>query len=175
MTDQTQHQSEQRIYVACLAAYNNGCLHGRWIDANQDKEDILSEIRAMLKASPIPDAEEYAIHEYEGFGDIIIEEYQSIESVAAIAEFIQEHGILGTYVFGHYNDLDMAREMMEDHYIGEYETVADFAREITEETTEIPQNVAFYVDYDLMARDMEVNDIHAFQIGAGSFHIFWQR
>ena len=22
-----------RIYVACLAAYNNGRLHGRWIDA----------------------------------------------------------------------------------------------------------------------------------------------
>lgn len=25
-----------RIYVACLAAYNNGSLHGRWIDADQD-------------------------------------------------------------------------------------------------------------------------------------------
>lgn len=23
-----------RIYVACLAAYNNGHLHGRWIDAD---------------------------------------------------------------------------------------------------------------------------------------------
>ena len=27
--------TEPRIYVACLAAYNNGILHGAWIDAAQ--------------------------------------------------------------------------------------------------------------------------------------------
>jgi len=29
-----------RIYVACLAAYNAGKLHGEWIDADQDAEAI---------------------------------------------------------------------------------------------------------------------------------------
>ena len=29
-----------RIYAACLAAYNNGHLHGRWIDATQDPETV---------------------------------------------------------------------------------------------------------------------------------------
>ena len=29
-----------RIYVADLAAYNAGYLHGVWIDASQDLEDI---------------------------------------------------------------------------------------------------------------------------------------
>lgn len=43
-----------RIYVACLASYNNGCLHGAWIDADQDADAIRTEIRAMLKASPYP-------------------------------------------------------------------------------------------------------------------------
>lgn len=28
-----------RIYAACLAAYNSGRLHGRWIDATQDPEE----------------------------------------------------------------------------------------------------------------------------------------
>ena len=56
-----------RIYVACLAAYNNGHLHGRWIDANQDPDAIQVEISAMLAASPIADAEEWAIHDYEGY------------------------------------------------------------------------------------------------------------
>ena len=51
-----------RIYVACLAAYNNGQLHGRWIDADQDVEAIQSEIANMLSSSPIPNAEEHAIH-----------------------------------------------------------------------------------------------------------------
>lgn len=50
-----------RIYVACLAAYNSGCLHGRWIDATTPDE-IWEQVRAMLADSPVPDAEEWAIH-----------------------------------------------------------------------------------------------------------------
>ena len=57
-----------RIYVACLAAYNNGILHGCWVDADQSFEDIWQEIRDMLASSPIPGAEEHAIHDYDGFG-----------------------------------------------------------------------------------------------------------
>ncbi|HCN93064.1 MAG TPA: antirestriction protein ArdA, partial [Hyphomonas sp.] len=50
-----------RIYVACLAAYNNGRLHGRWIDAT-DPHEVWQHVRGMLAASPEPDAEEWAIH-----------------------------------------------------------------------------------------------------------------
>ncbi|MDT9165744.1 antirestriction protein ArdA, partial [Escherichia coli] len=56
-----------RIYVACLAAYNNGILHGAWIDAAREPWAIYDDIRRMLRASPITDAEEWAIHDYEGF------------------------------------------------------------------------------------------------------------
>ena len=41
-----------RIYVACLAAYNNGYLHGEWIDANQDTDDLHAEIKKILASSP---------------------------------------------------------------------------------------------------------------------------
>ena len=34
--------SNPRIYVACLAAYNNGYLHGAWIDADQGADEIRS-------------------------------------------------------------------------------------------------------------------------------------
>ncbi len=53
-----------KIYIACLAAYNNGYLHGKWIDATQDVDSIYSNIRNVLASSPIPDAEEWAIHDY---------------------------------------------------------------------------------------------------------------
>jgi len=50
-----------RVYVACLAAYNNGRLHGAWIEVT--KPDVIMEhVRAMLAASPEPNAEEWAIH-----------------------------------------------------------------------------------------------------------------
>jgi len=80
------------IYAACLAAYNNGHLHGRWIDATQDAEDIQAEILEMLRASPIPDAEEWAIHDYEGFAGATLNEYSGIEKVVALAAFIAERG-----------------------------------------------------------------------------------
>ena len=39
--------TEIRIYVADLAAYNNGKLHGVWIDACDDLEDIQEQIDKM--------------------------------------------------------------------------------------------------------------------------------
>ncbi|MEP1172248.1 MAG: antirestriction protein ArdA, partial [Alphaproteobacteria bacterium] len=51
----------QRIYVACLAAYNNGHLHGAWIEATSPDE-VRDKVRAMLAASPEPDGDEWSIH-----------------------------------------------------------------------------------------------------------------
>ncbi len=131
-----------RIYVACLAAYNNGQLHGRWIDADQDVESIHAEITAMLERSPIPHAEEYAIHDFEGFEGAEIGEYTSINTVARIADFIGEHGELGGRLLSHFaNDLEDAKIAFENH-AGEYKSLADFAQELTEQTTEIPKSLA---------------------------------
>ena len=43
----------------------------------------------MLVASPIDAAEEWAIHDYEGFEGAPISEWESFKSVANIAEFIE--------------------------------------------------------------------------------------
>jgi antirestriction protein len=43
-----------RIYVACLASYNNGVLHGKWIDATSCADDMQAEINEMLRASKFP-------------------------------------------------------------------------------------------------------------------------
>jgi len=36
--------AEIRIYVACLSTYNNGFLHGEWIDATLEIDDIWATI-----------------------------------------------------------------------------------------------------------------------------------
>ena len=166
-------ESEIRIYVACLAAYNSGILHGQWIDATQGVNHICSETKAMLKASPIKGAEEHAIHDYEGFEGANISEYEGFESVADVASFIEEHRELGGKVLEYYRDLESAKTALGDHYAGEYKTVADFAEEITEETTEIPESLRFYIDYDRMAHDLEINDILVIETGLEEIHIFW--
>ena len=86
-----------RIYVACLAAYNNGHLHGEWIEVT-DEASIWEAVQAMLFASPIDEAEEWAIHDYEGFEGAQVGEYFSFESVVKLADYIRERGELGAQV-----------------------------------------------------------------------------
>jgi antirestriction protein len=168
-----EQQSEIRIYVSCLAAYNNGILHGVWIDANQDEDAIRYAIHDMLKVSPIECAEEYAIHDYEGFCGISISEYEGITEVVEYAEFIAEHGELGGSLYSHYGDIESAQKAITDHYHGSYKSLTDFAEELTAETTQIPDSIRFYIDYEAMARDLEINDVVAIETGFEQVHVFW--
>ena len=166
-----------RIYVACLAAYNNGHLHGAWIDAAQGEDHIREGLRAMLAASPEPEAEEHAIHDFEGFEGARLSEYASFETVCALAEFIGEQGRLGAKLYSHFgDDLEQARAAFED-YAGEYKSAADFAEELHEESgTEIPDSLRYYIDWQALARDMALNgEIMVFQTGFDEVHVFWSR
>lgn len=165
-----------RIYVACLAAYNNGRLHGRWIDATQDADAIQAEINEILAASPVPMAEEWAIHDREGFEGAPLEEYSGIDHVVELAAFIAEHGKLGAMVLeNHGGDLDEAEAAFEN-YAGQHRSLADFAQDLTEETTEIPASLVNYIDYEAIARDMLLSgDVFVIELGFEDVHVFWSR
>lgn len=168
-----ENTGEIKIYVACLAAYNSGILHGRWIDATLGEDHIWSETNAMLAASPIEeDAEEWAIHDYEGFEGIRISEYEGFGDIVEYAEFIDEHGTLGAKLIDHCGDIESAKTSLEDCYYGEYESVTDYVEELTQQTTEIPESLRYYIDYEAMAGDFEVNDIFTIETGFKEIHIF---
>jgi len=166
------------IYVACLAAYNNGILHGETIRA-EDADDMRRDTRAMLARSPIPDAEEWAIHDYAGFEGARIEEYSSFESVAEIAAFIEERGEVGAKVLEHYGqDLDDARKAFED-YRGAFTSLEGYAFGVVEDCgPEVPEAFRHYIDWAAMGRDMELNgdvftvDANTGEHGAREVHVF---
>lgn len=163
-----------RIYVACLAAYNNGSLHGRWIDATLGENHIHTQVKAMLANSPEPEAEEWAIHDYEGFEGAPISEWDSFERIANLAEFITEHETLGGKLLEHFGgDLDDATTAF-DNYYGEHTSLEEYARNLTEDTGgEIPNLLANYIDYAAMGRDMEMSgDIYTIEIAFDAIHIF---
>ena len=165
-----------RIYVACLAAYNNGRLHGRWIDAT-DPHDVWDHVSAMLAASPEPDAEEWAIHDYDNFHGCCISEYAGFDTVCEFAAFLEERGELGAKLYEAFSeDLEQARAAFED-YAGEFKSAADFAEQLHEDTgTEIPESLRYYIDWQALARDMALNgEIMVFQTGFDEVHIFWSR
>ena len=158
-------QVSPRIYVACLASYNNGQLHGEWIDI-ESEEQIREDIDNVLKTSPIVGAEEWAIHDYEGIGNI--SEYEGIKSIVAYAEFIKEHGQVGLAVLEHFNnDIEDATDALENYFHGEHDSEEDFVISFTVETgMEIPKHLEYYIDYEKMARDYFINDFYSIEYGS---------
>jgi len=161
-----------RIYVACLAAYNNGHLHGEWINVT-DEASIWEAVQAMLFRSPVEEAEEWAIHDYEGFEGAEVGEYFTFANVVELAEYITERGELGAQVLNYYGGNIEDAKARFDEYAGEYDSLADYAEELTEQTGEtIPRRLAPYIDYKTMAHDYEQSgDFLTFRVG-GSVHIF---
>lgn len=166
--------TKPRIYVACLAAYNNGCLHGAWIDAHQDAWAIYDGIAAMLRALPMPDAEEWAIHDYGGFEGVHLSEFAGIDRVAEIAAFIVGHGRIGAELIAHYGgDIAEAKAAMEDRYHGVYSSLADYVQDVTEECTAIPEPLRFYIDWERLARDAKISgDVLTIQTAHDEVHVF---
>ena len=166
--------NEIQIYVADLAAYNHGKLHGVWIDATKSVDEIFDIINTLLENSPEEDAEEFAIHDYEGFEGLNISEYEGIKSAHDKAIFIEEHGALGGAVASHFgSNLDDAKRALEDGYIGAYRSIEDYAREIREDCHELPAYIERYIDYESMGRDMEMNgDFFTIEPGYQKLHLF---
>jgi antirestriction protein len=166
-----------RIYVACLAAYNNGRLHGRWIDADQSAEDIWSEVQAMLAASPEPFAEEWAIHDYEGFGDLRVSEWESFERVAAIAAGMSEHGDAFAAWLAYDNDRDASdMQSFEDAYRGHWDSMSQYAEQFADDiglcaAAEKAQSPYVTVDFDALERDLDI-ELYTANASDGGIYVF---
>jgi len=167
---------EPRIYVACLAAYNEGRLHGAWIEVGDDVEDVRAAVTAMLATSPATGAEEYAIHDHDDFGGVEVGEYMPLEAVVEIADFLRKRGELGALVLAHVDgDLEAARGAF-DEYRGVYPRLSDYFAELTEETVAIPDALRLYIDYDAMARDAVLGgEVFTVETGHDEVHVFWTR
>jgi antirestriction protein len=151
-----------RIYVACLAAYNNGLLHGEWIDADQSADELHEAVARMLAASPQPGAEEWAIHDYEGFGSLRLGEYESLERVATIAAGIAEHGDAFSAWLSYDESQDVTdMHSFEDAYRGEWGSLRAYAEDYAESTgmydaAEKSGSQYVVVDIDMLTRDLNI-------------------
>ncbi len=168
MENKAQNDSP-KIYVACLAAYNAGKLHGEWISADQETHEIYADIKAMLEKSPEPHAEEWAVHDYEGFGSISLSEWPDIKRVSTLAKLIVAHGEAFSLWYQNQDGGNFENSELEDMFLeqwqGAFESETDFARNLLEELgqlTEIPDWAQCYFDYESYARDLSVSGDYSF-------------
>ena len=168
---------EYSIYVACLAAYNNGYLHGAWIDATQEPEEIEAEVQAMLAMSPVPKAEEWAIHDYD-LGGVSISEYESFATVSAIAKAVEEHGSAFAAYIGHVGieysaqDWNVTVNNFQEAYRGEFPSMADYAEELYSDVCnmrEIPEWLLAHIDWESVGRELEIGDMWSAESSSGVY------
>jgi antirestriction protein len=125
------------IYVASLADYNCGILHGTSItlDESTELDDVTAQVTLMLKASPAVKsglscvAEDYAIHDYEGFDGYALHEYTPLSRAVTVAAAIAEHGEAFALFLNDRNDdsVEDALADFNDRICGVWEDEQDFA------------------------------------------------
>jgi antirestriction protein len=153
-----------KVWIASLSDYNAGCLHGAWIDADQEPDGIWSGINEVLRTSKVPGAEEWATFDYEGFGVLTLSEYETVECISRLGRGIGEHGEAFA-VFAHFFGRDdEALDRFQDCYIGKWESAAAYVEEFLEDTgierildEAVPESLRDYVrvDTEALVRDME--------------------
>lgn len=196
---------EFRIYAACLASYNNGVLHGRWIDADGGADHMRAEIAAMLRESPcpnvqvdcpdcdhlihningcptcngtgtVPSAEEYAIHDYDGFGSIKLGEHPDLDTVAELAGALEEHGEAFRIWYANDNSDGVDVERFQEQYRGCFKSLEDYAAEMIEdiyggELKNLPDILKFHLVLGI-ARDLELGGDIWSESGDEGVHVF---
>lgn len=126
-----------KIYVASLADYNSGYLHGVWIalDECTDLDNVTEQVATMLKESPAVArglsclAEEYAIHDYEDFEGYQVQEHTPLSEVVEIAAAIAEHGEpFAKFLNDHgHESVEESVENFTDRLCGTWDSAGDFA------------------------------------------------
>lgn len=150
--------NQPAVYVGTYGKYNNGSIYGKWIDLTfiEDEADFL----ALCEE----------IHADEEDAEFMFQDWQSVPS-----RFISESGFSSEF----WDYLDALKncdkpealeafisygyeaEYFEEAFMGEYGSEEDFATELLDNTGEldqIPQNLRYYFDYEMYARDLFIND-----------------
>jgi antirestriction protein len=170
-------QTTPKIYVACLKAYNNGRLHGEWIDADQSEDELNEAVQTMLKASPEHSedepCEEFAIHDYEGFGSLEIGEYTSLETIAEHAALLSEFGEDAWSAYCDHVGVNYATAKdFKDKYLGEAESEKEFIENYYYDNgsvDELPEWARNNIDWEGLAYD-EFIETYYFSNG----HVFYR-
>jgi antirestriction protein len=196
-----------RIFVSILADYNNGEQRGEWIDATDadTMRDEIARILRTSKypnvtvpcpdcdhwrksddtapclecndTGKVPSAEEYAIHDYDGFYDLsrTLGEYPNLDDVAHAGSMIQEHGEPWALWADNIGDVTLTEDDFQDAYCGEYDDENSYAESYIDDTgmlSEVAENIACYFDYDAFARDLFL-DGYTFERGTdGQGYVF---
>jgi antirestriction protein len=157
-----------KIYVADLAAYNNGKLIGEWLDlsdydSGEEVMDAISELLEKWSKESGEEREEFAIHDYENFDSSLYSEYMGegdFDMVIKSYKVSKEKGIpmsVISNIMSQYSPDDLS-DWVDDRYEGEFNSDEDLAYHYVDMIGGL-ENVGQdtlerYFDYESFGRDL---------------------
>lgn len=172
-------------YLACLASYNSGTLHGAWVDLGPDGATTVEEIQAcidyMLSLSTQPGAEEWAMHDSCGLPACLSKnEWPQLADLAQFAENaadLDDSELIAYRMVcddrGEVVDLDEFREA----FCGVYDSPEEYAQDMAEECYSealgaLPCSLAAAIDWAQVWRDLDCDGYSAeYSSDAGGYII----
>jgi antirestriction protein len=155
------YDTEPRIYVGTYRAYNEGSLHGAWLDL-EDYDDIdgfweaVNELHA--KEIELYGEIEPMFQDWEGIPDAFISESHLDKEVwekwVELSETRRQ--VLELYLDN--VNQDGTLEEAEEAYMGTFDSATDWAYEYLDDTgylNDVPDEVKQYFDYEAWLRDAE--------------------
>lgn len=162
--------SDASVYVGTYGKYNSGSLAGKWLDiADYASEEEFYEACAELHKDEPAGRRELMFQDWSDvpsgfisessisdalFGLVQEAKSMSDEEQEALAEWLADHGASDG------EDADDLMSEFHDDYVGEYDSEEAFAEEMVDEGAfgDIPENIASYIDYEAIARDLFMGD-----------------
>ncbi len=167
---------QPRIYVASLADYNAGRLHGAWLDAARSAGELQDDIDQLLAASPVPGAEEWAIHDADEFGGLQIAESTDLATVSRLANGVARYGAAFAVYAEVVGPEAVDQASFEQAYRGTWDSTTAYAEQLLDDVgaeaylRDVPDWLRPYVqiDSEAFARDLELGgDIYAARVTDG--------
>lgn len=168
----TYNPDTPKVYVADIAAYNEGKLIGEWVDLSEfdSGSEVMQEIDRLLKKWSKEQGEfreEYSIHDYENFPREMYSEWMGEKSFDQIikAYKIAEEKEIPIDVVGRIiseYEPDDVEQWIEDRYEGQFDSDTDLAYhnvEIMGGISNLGTNtLEMYFDYEAYGRDLAINN-----------------
>ena len=158
------------IYLTALAAYNNGCLIGKWITLPLDEQELNEELQQILidgsKACGYGEThEEYFItdYEWENVDLFEIDEYENLNELNSKLNLLESLDLMELKALafilneGITLDIEDAILRVADVIIHENMSMEDVAYELMQEcynADTLPSIIANHIDYEAIGRDL---------------------
>lgn len=157
----TTTKTKPQIYVACLSSYNEGRLHGKWIDCSADVDDMYSDIESMLAESKSPFAEEWEIHDTDGVFSSHFVLDNGLDGIAEVMKAFADHDPNAIYAYiSFFSEWDLKH--FEEAYSTCTENVKEYAVDLFWElsafNSTVQDELGSYINEDKVLREFEIEN-----------------